>query len=358
MKVLAVTHEASATGSVRAFIYAIDALRESNEVEVVTKQGGDLLVDLGPATKLEPWRGAAQLRRLARIRPLARTAPAVERQIARAVIHRARPDVVYVNTAMSAEYVWACQRIGLPCVLHVHEMEPLLSWALSRHQVDCQRLTALVPAPFVARQLAALGCPRVTTLPGPVDTSVTVLPLSQVPWAPNSLRVLTVASTLASKGTHDFIDLAGRLPSIEGTPVNYAWLGPGDKAELTRLTREKGVSNLVWLDPVRNPLDYMAAADLLVHPAHGDLQPLSLLESLSVDTPCVAYSTGATPDILRIDEALAPVGDLEALALRVSAALTDHSLRDRMLDSVSDVLECSQVTSWQQGIMKAMNLYM
>jgi glycosyltransferase involved in cell wall biosynthesis len=352
--ILAVTHEASATGSVRAFIAAVERFRLAGQVTVVAKDGGALLQDLGEGTWLRPWTGVAQLRRAARVQSLAGTAPLVERWIADRVVSQVRPDVVYVNTVLSSEYVSAAHRQGVRAVLHVHEQEPLLSWALHRNRVDITRTETVVPARIVANELAALGCPKITVLPGPVDLSSKPRQLKDPPWPTGSHRVLTVASMTSEKGTDDILEVADRLRRVGERPVHYVWVGPGERlATMREVTRRKGL-NVTWVGAVRNPLDYMAAADLFVLPTHREVQGLVLLDAASMGTPCVAYASGGIPDLLNSQEALAPTGDIDALVDRVRESLQSADCRQRLAAAAAMLLPEREQRHWQQCLWAGM----
>jgi glycosyltransferase involved in cell wall biosynthesis len=261
-----------------------------------------------------------------------------------------RPDVIYVNTVLSSEYVGVAHRRGVRAVLHVHEQEPLLSWALRRNRVDITRTETVVPARIVADELTALGCPKITVLPGPVDLSSTPRQLMDSPWPTGSHRVLTVASMLPEKGTDDILEVADRLRRVGERPVHYVWVGPGDRlATMREVTRRKGL-NVTWVSAVRNPLDYMAAADLFVLPTHRDVQPLVLLEAASMGTPCVAYASGGVPDLLNSEEALAPTGDIDALVDLVRESLQSADRRHRLTAAASVLLPEREQRHWQQRL--------
>jgi hypothetical protein len=90
VRVLAVTHEASRTGAVRAFLEALPVLREfGTELVVVNKKPGPMSSDLLSRSDVlleapRPW--LSQGRRIARVRALDRFVPKIDEIIARSVI--------------------------------------------------------------------------------------------------------------------------------------------------------------------------------------------------------------------------------------------------------------------------------
>jgi len=74
-----------------------------------------------------------------------------------------------------------------------------------------------------------------------------------------------------------------------------------------------------------------SAADLYVIPSLQDNLPSTVLESMACGTPVVGFDVGGVPEMVRpgVTGALAPVGDVSALADSISGLLADKvGLRD------------------------------
>ena len=138
LDVLVVSHEASRTGAPRVAVEVLRALSAAGlSVQCLLRWPGPLQDDLLRAAdgcRLEPLRRTrVLLRRFRRTRALA---VRLEQRVARRVLLRTRPRSVYANTVLSACYVRPALRLGLPVVLHVHELEPLTSSVLNRYGIS------------------------------------------------------------------------------------------------------------------------------------------------------------------------------------------------------------------------------
>jgi len=75
-----------------------------------------------------------------------------------------------------------------------------------------------------------------------------------------------------------------------------------------------------------------SAADLYVIPSLQDNLPSTVLESMACGTPVVGFDVGGVPEMVRpgVTGALAPVGDVSALAAAISGLLADSPAREDM----------------------------
>ena len=363
MRVLAVTHEASRTGAVLAFLEALPVLRDlATELVVVNKTPGPLSPRLQAAADelLEvPRPLLSQGRRIARVRGLDRFVPRIERAIAHSVVRAVRPDFVYASTVLSSEYATAAQQFGIPVCLHVHEAQPLSGWALGRSRVDVTRLPMVAPSEFIARELHELSGMPVPVLLGPLrplgagDGGPTV----DLPWTGDRLRVVGCGSVAPWKGPAQWLAAAAELADVDGRTVEWAWVGSGDQlAALRAETQRRGLGDRVhWLGEQTEVAPFLASADLFALTSANEPLGLVLLEAAAVGVASVAFESGGVREILVDDRALVPVGDVGQLVARIGSALRNTALRAELLAASRPALVASEPAHWRGRLARVLD---
>ncbi len=355
MKVLAVTHEATRTGAVRAFLEALPVLRElGTELIVLNKSPGPLSPEftaLSDQVIESPRRGTSRMRSVARVRSLDRFVPAIERMIARSVLREVRPDLVYASTVLSSEYAAAAQHLRIPAALHVHEAQPLSGWALRRSGVDVRSVPMAAPSHFVARELEELSGRTVRVLLGPsraTDRPVATPP-PDLPWTGDGFRVVSCGSVAPWKGPDEWLEAADRLSAVRDRCVEWMWVGSGEQlSRLQKETCERGLDDRVhWIGERRDVEPYLASADLFVLTSHNEPLGLVLLEAARAGVASVAFRTGGVEEILVEERALAESGNVGELVEKARMALTNPALRAELLDASRPSLLASEPTEWR-----------
>ena len=359
MRLLAVTHEASRTGSVRSFVEALPALRSiADELHVVVKQRGPLVDEIARcATTLSvtPHRAVWQARRSARLRAFSALAPAIERYVARKVVEAGGFDLVYGNTVLSSEYVAAAQGLGVPSVLHVWEQQPLTSWAFTRAKLDPRKLMALVPSTFVGDELEALGATVVAVLPGPLKHQ-RFAELRKSPWSEGAFKVVACGTVAPWKGTAEFLEAASLLQHLDGHPVEWAWVGGGPNFRDVRDESARRGLPVRWIGEVPDAAPYLHAADVLVVPSRQETLGLVVLEAAAVGTPTVAFAVGGVPSIIRTKAALAPPGSVRDLVSKLRALLVNLPLREEVLLASRPAVVEAGANRWRARLSEAIAL--
>lgn len=361
MRVLAVTHEASRTGSVNAFLESLQVMRSlATEVVVVVKTAGPLVVAmerLATQVLVTPRSRTYSLRRLARLPALRAVAPHVERHVADRVVRTVAPDLVYANTVLSSEYCAAAQRAGIPTLLHVHEQQPLAGWGLRRGGASLPVLRSVTPSDYVADELRQLGMPPARVLRGPFRLPTE--PAESLPagsWSPGVLRVVGCGSVEDWKGVQEWLVTAGRVARVGDRAVEWTWIGGGSLlSSLRSRTEAQGLADRVrWVGQIDDPRPWLASADLLVHPSRRDAGPLVVLEAAAEGTPTVAFAVGGVPQLVTDPRALAAPGDVDELVHKVRCALTEPALRRELLSHLTRTLLDCAAEKWGADLADAL----
>ncbi len=306
------------------------ALRDAGlSADVLLRWGGPLERDLQQAERQwyrEPLRRVrVLLRRGSRTRSVA---VRVESVAAFAVLFALRPRVLYLNTVLSACYARPAIRLGIPVVLHVHELEPLASDVLRRYGL-LEDTAALQHVHFVSCSTAVAENLRATTS----QSSVVI------PSVPDPVRVRSLAATaqrsgsalvVGACGTPDprkGVDLFEQLADeiLEQRPeVLFRWLGgEGRRRNMTH-------SRVDFLPATDNPYPFLAGLDVFVLTSRVDPFPLVVLEAMVLGRPVVAFDVGGVAEQVGEAGIVVPAGDVRTMCREVGRLLEDEDLRQHL----------------------------
>lgn len=120
-----------------------------------------------------------------------------------------------------------------------------------------------------------------------------------------------------------------------GQRAKLVILGDGpSRGMLEALAQNLGLTGSIWFVGFdRNPFRYMARATLLLHTSRAEGMPGAQIQAMACGIPVVATDCEFGPrEVIQHGENgyLAPVGDIAALAARVTSLLADEPLRARL----------------------------
>jgi glycosyltransferase involved in cell wall biosynthesis len=368
LRIVVVSHEARRTGAPRVAVEIVRGLRAPDRtVECVLRAGGPLAADLGRAAdrlSREPLaRARALARRAARLRPMV---DRVDELVAWLVLRRRRPALAYLNTVKSVSYVRPALRLGVPVVLHVHELEPLASSTLRRCPIGPRwrdvRLVACSDA--AATSLAGvLDVPRddVAVIPSPVDVAGVVAagrratglgtgPSSGATGPARRLVVGACGYANRRKGVDLWLDVARevreRRPDL---PVDFCWVGRSDGID--GLGDAAGAATFVG--EVADPYPLLAGLDVFTLPSREDPFPLVVLEAMALARAIVAFEVGGVRQQLGDAGELVAPGDVEAMADAVVGLLDDSGRRRRLGEAAAErVRACYDVGAFHPEVRR------
>lgn len=347
--VLVVSHEATRTGAPRVAVEVVEALKAAGyEVVVVLRAGGPLSAEFAAhADRVvrEPLpRVRATLRRLRRAR---RAVNRLEETLARLVLVRLRPSLAYLNTVKSACYVRPALRLGIPAVLHVHELEPMASSVLGRYVVatDLERVRLAACSPAARDNLARISRSHpggITVVPSVIDVArieslATEEPPAQISGSGSTLVVGACGLADEGKGVDQWLEMAASVrASRPALPVRFVWIGrvrDGKPRELARRLRAADVVDFVGEVP--NPYPLMARMAVFTLPSRLDTHPLVVVEAMTLARPVVAFDVGDVPRQLSGTGVVVPAGDVSAMVDAVVGLLDDPNRRSQLGDKAA-----------------------
>ncbi len=334
-----VSHEASRTGAPRAAVEIVRSLALPGvHLTVILRWPGPLRQEFEAAADtvvLEPFR---RFRVLLRSRRQTRLlAVRVEQLAAAWLLLGRRPALVYLNTVKSACYIRPAILMRRPVVLHVHELEPLVSETLARYQLDglFVRLRLVACSAAVRDNLArvtGVAPSDIAVIPSTIDAAHVAEQARAAPaYVEPAGRLVVGACGTADhrKGTDLWLEMAARVHHHEmGKYVHFVWVGQPSIPDLQERVRELGVEDAVtFTGEVENPYPDIAAMDIFTHSARQDPFPLAVLEAMALGRPVVAFAVNGVKDQLGEAGVLVPPGDAEALAAAVLELVEDQGRR-------------------------------
>jgi len=301
----------SRTGSTQALCNLIGyAAGKGWEMAVACRTGGELLEQLPssvPVFVQEKW-GTAR-------RTYARIAGRVlgdSDWFVTMVNAEFKPDVWYVNTIVLPEIVKQAEGQSMPCILHSHEMEQMLSY-LSEN--DAARLAAY-PELIIACSASNGGVFRTLGRRDGIEVCYETINPAGIKWDDGNSRALRRSLGIgdntfvwAMSGTLDpnknplrFIELAGQMLE-NNLDVHFVWLGGGDtgygvyvREKAQELDLDKKVTFLGAR--AADYHDWLNAADGLALTSSRDSFPLVGLEAAYIGKPIVSFNSGGVKEMV------------------------------------------------------------
>lgn len=266
---------------------------------------------------------------------LART-PQYLRAVRRAFV-KMRPHVVHANTLLSLPEALMAKTLGIPVVMHVHELPALGS------KLDVTlRLASYASSVFVAVSdpvyaMVKRSCSQapVVVVRNGVDSSKGA---RRERPSDSPFTVGTVGAISHRKGTDVFVD-AARLALARRPSLRFEHVGPhgtspdsGFSAQIMRKLLEPPLAEAISLLGAQPAHEALLRWDAFVLASRQDPFPLATLEAMAVGLPVVATDVGGLREqISHMDDGLiVPAENPRAIADRIVALHDDPGLRARL----------------------------
>lgn len=346
LRVLVVSHEAQRTGAPKVAVEIQRSLQADPAIEVVSllRSGGPLAGQFAMTCDRLHREPLARLRAmLRRWRPFRQAVNRLDEAIAWSMLIRSRPAVVYLNTVKSGCYVRPAQRLGIPTVLHVHEVGLLASSTLRRYPAgERWKDVRLVACSTAVRD--GLG-ELVDVPPGDIDVVYSPVDTNDVEDRsqpvreehgdadrPPPLVVLACGMVNPRKGTDLWLRVAKEVRDERpDLAVRFQWVGLQSSRWPTDLAKDIGVDDSVdWVGEVAEPYPLIAAADVFTLPSRADPFPLVVLEAMTLARAVVAFDVDGVREQLDDTGIIVPAEDVRAMAHAIIALLDDQTERRRL----------------------------
>jgi glycosyltransferase involved in cell wall biosynthesis len=342
---LLVSHEASRTGAVRV---ALDILRgiptTAFEKVAVIKLDGPLtgeFRDIADRVILEPGRTVRPWIDRLRFHGFLGAAAIAEQVLAGLVIGRVKPDVVYANSVIAADYIRPSILLGIPAVLHLHELEPAAAplvrrYGLERIAKKCRVVGCSAAVQQDSSQLLGIGCDEVRVIYEPVDVGKVqrLACENMVQRGESGMTHATVVGACGTVGEHKgpdlWLDVARKVRGLRPEiAVKFVWIGSGPGLEeMSGETARLGLAGAVeFYGEHSNPFPALAGVDVFTIPSRYDSFPLVGLEAMALEKPIVAFDVGGLREQIGECGILVPPGDTDAMARAIMSLVENPALR-------------------------------
>jgi glycosyltransferase involved in cell wall biosynthesis len=340
LRLLVVFHESEALGAGRSVLGTFADLRDYGwSPSALMPADGPFVADVAAATddcavvpkpiaySLRGWRAGDG------VAARAAASPAYMRRVREEIV-RLRPHVVHANTLRSLPEAAVARSLGLPVVLHVHELpEP-----------GAKRTAALRAAARLADVLVVVSDAVAAMVRRHAGSTPVVVVRNGAPLLPPIERspepgvVGTIGTVCREKGTDVFVEAAAlalaRKPHLRFEHVGQRGLDNDaafDATVDTLAARPELEGRLAFLGR-REAAAVLGRWEMFVLPSRTDAFPLATLEAMAAGVPVIAADVGGIPEqIVHLESGiLMPPGQPDVLADWIVRLADDAELRTRL----------------------------
>jgi len=256
----------------------------------------------------------------------------------RAVLRDQKPDLVHCHSRRGADFFGgrAARANGIPAVVsrRVDNREP--GWLARLRYRPYRKIVAISDAIGEVLNNSGVENSRIAVIRSAVDASYYDEPPDSVAFRqefglrPGDPVLFCVAQLIERKGQRFLLEAMSKL--LRRFPrLQLLLFGKGPlEAELRSLAGSLGLANAVQFAGFREDLDdYLACADLLVHPALAEGLGVAALKAAAAAVPVVAFAAGGLREAVLHNETglLVPPRDVAALVAGITELLDDSERR-------------------------------
>jgi glycosyltransferase involved in cell wall biosynthesis len=256
----------------------------------------------------------------------------------RRFLRRARPDLVHCHSRRGADFLggWAANSAGVSAILSRRVDNPESARMAALRYRPFRRIVAISDNIAAVLKSNGLDPARLEVIRDAVDVEcVNTEPAADVLQNlfginENQFSIAVVAQLIKRKGHRFLFDVLPGL-CLKHPHIKVVIFGVGPQEEhLRALVRKLGLSGAVIFAGFRLDLDeYLAAFDLLVHPAEKEGLGVAMLKGAAAGLPVIAFDVGGAKEAVGhgTTGALIPAGDLGRLQKAIELMIDEPEMR-------------------------------
>ena len=264
-----------------------------------------------------------------------------------------KPHIVHANDARSHGIARLAQLFGLGGHLVVTRRSIRKPRSGLKYRRGVERFIAISDAVKRALELADVPTHKIDVVKSAVPLPTLESPPTTHHPPPGKQTIITIAALTPEKDIGTLVRAAA-LAHQRGIDASWVVLGEGKMRRHieAQILRESAPVRLAG--HVDDVTEFLAQADLLVHPAPSEALGTCLLEALSMGVPVVAIRAGGIPEVVTADVGtLVEPRNPEALVRAVAEWLADHPRREAVRKLGPEVTRHFDVNSMVDGTVRS-----